>query len=170
MTQSLDKWAQLIEGVQGEQGGVSIINEGRLAMWSNQEMKSLAFIHNDDVKCFHMDVQGSHKLIVTGHINFDDHVLIKRQWASKRMNAMNGMFKDEKRGNHRKQFEFVVESYACFQSFGVQSSMNVKSAIEKLHKITKEKEAYRSEQRRGSEIFEKNRSRRGVEKSRKRRC
>jgi hypothetical protein len=81
------------------------------------------------------------------------------------MNAMNGMFKDEKRGNHRKQFEFVVESYACFQS-----SMNVKSAIEKLHKITKEKEAYRSEQRRGSEIFEKNRSRRGVEKSRKRRC
>jgi len=67
-------------------------------------------------------------------------VVIKRQWASKRMNAMNGMFKDKKRGNHRKQFEFVAGSYACFQSFGVHSSMNVKSAIEKLHKITKEKE------------------------------
>jgi len=35
LTQSLDKWAQLVEGVQGEQGGVSIINEGILAMWSN---------------------------------------------------------------------------------------------------------------------------------------
>jgi hypothetical protein len=31
-----------------------------------------------------------------GHINFKDHALIKRQRASKKMNAMSGTFKDEK--------------------------------------------------------------------------
>jgi hypothetical protein len=41
-------------------------------------MKSTTFIHNDDVKCFHMVVQGTHKLVMMGHINFEDHALIKR--------------------------------------------------------------------------------------------
>jgi hypothetical protein len=33
-----------------------------------------------------------------GCINFEDHVLIKRRRASKKMNAMGEMFKDEKNG------------------------------------------------------------------------
>jgi len=33
-----------------------------------------------------------------GHINFEDHALIKRRHASKKMNAMGKKFKDEKKG------------------------------------------------------------------------
>jgi hypothetical protein len=33
-----------------------------------------------------------------GCINFKDHVLIKRRRACKKLNAMGGMFKDEKNG------------------------------------------------------------------------
>jgi hypothetical protein len=47
-------------------------------MWNNWKMKSMVFNHNDDAKCFHVVVQGTHKLITMGHINFKDHVLIKR--------------------------------------------------------------------------------------------
>jgi hypothetical protein len=47
-------------------------------MWNNRKMKSTTFIHNDDVKCFHVVIQGTHKLVVMGRINFEDHVLIKR--------------------------------------------------------------------------------------------
>ncbi len=42
-------------------------------------MKSAAFIHNDDMKCFDMSVQETHKLVATSRINFEDHVLIKRR-------------------------------------------------------------------------------------------
>jgi hypothetical protein len=42
---------------------------------------------------------------------------------------------------------FVARSCAHFQSFGVHSSMNAESVIEKLHRIVKEKEAQRSEHR-----------------------
>jgi hypothetical protein len=42
-------------------------------------MKYVAFIHNDDVKCFHVAIQGTHKPIVMGRINFENYVLIKRQ-------------------------------------------------------------------------------------------
>jgi hypothetical protein len=41
-------------------------------------MKSMISIHNDDMKCFHMVVQETHKLVVMGHINLKDHALIKR--------------------------------------------------------------------------------------------
>jgi hypothetical protein len=78
-------------------GGVSIIHLGRLGMWNNQKMKFAMFIHNDDAKCFHVNVQGTHKLVVMGHINFEDHVLIERWWAGKKMNAMGGKFKDKKK-------------------------------------------------------------------------
>jgi hypothetical protein len=47
-------------------------------MWSNQKMKSMMFTHNDDANCFHVVIQRTHKLIVMGHINFEDHVLIKK--------------------------------------------------------------------------------------------
>jgi len=66
-------------------------------MWNNQKMKFAAFIHNDDMKCFHMVIQNTHKLVVMGHINFEDHVLIKR-WQASKMNMTGGMFKDEKKG------------------------------------------------------------------------
>jgi hypothetical protein len=46
-------------------------------MWINRMMKFVIFIHNDDVKCFHVVVQGTHKFVVMGHINFEDHALIK---------------------------------------------------------------------------------------------
>ncbi len=47
-------------------------------MQSNQMMKFVMFIHNEHVKCFHLVVQGTHKLVVVGYINFEDHALIKR--------------------------------------------------------------------------------------------
>jgi hypothetical protein len=65
-------------------------------MWNNQNLKSVMFIHNDDVKCFHMVVQGTHKLVMMGHVNFKDHALIKRQRANEKMNLTGGMLKDEK--------------------------------------------------------------------------
>jgi hypothetical protein len=47
-------------------------------MWNNQKMKFVASIHNDEVKCFHIvAVQKIHKLIMMGHINFEDHMLIR---------------------------------------------------------------------------------------------
>jgi hypothetical protein len=67
-------------------------------MWSNQKMKFATFIHNDDTKCLHMDVQRTHKFVVMSHVNFVDQALIKRQWAWKKLNVMRGMFKDEKKG------------------------------------------------------------------------
>jgi hypothetical protein len=62
-----------------------------------------------------------------GCINFEDHALIKRQQACKKMNATGGTFKDEKRGNHRKQFVFIIGSCVHFRSSGVHSNMNVES-------------------------------------------
>ncbi len=44
-----------------------------------------------------MAVQGTHKLVVMGHINFEDHALIKKQWAYEKMNLTGEMFKDEKK-------------------------------------------------------------------------
>jgi hypothetical protein len=41
-------------------------------------MKYETFIHNDDVKCFHVDVQGTQKVVVMGRINFEDETLIKK--------------------------------------------------------------------------------------------
>ncbi len=51
----------------------------------------------------------------------------------------------KKKGNRWKQFAFVVGSYAHFWSFGVHNNKNAKIAIEKLHRIAREKEAHRSE-------------------------
>jgi hypothetical protein len=65
-------------------------------MQSNRKMKFVTFTHTDDVKCFHVVIQGTHKLVVMGHINFGDHALIKRRQVDEKMNVMNGMFKDVK--------------------------------------------------------------------------
>jgi hypothetical protein len=89
-----------------------------------------------------MAIQGRHKIVMTGHINFEDHLLIKRQRACKKMNATGERFKP---GNCRKQFVFIVRSCVHFQSFGVHSNMSAENAIEKLQIIAREKEAQRSE-------------------------
>jgi hypothetical protein len=47
-------------------------------MWSNWNMNFATFIHNDDTNCFHVEIQGTHKLVVMDHINFEDHALKKR--------------------------------------------------------------------------------------------
>jgi hypothetical protein len=35
-------------------------------------MKSETFIHNDDGECFRVVLQGTQKVVVMGHINFED--------------------------------------------------------------------------------------------------
>jgi len=37
-------------------------------MWTYQKMKFEAFIHNDDAKCFHVAIQGTHKMVMMGCI------------------------------------------------------------------------------------------------------
>ncbi len=51
-----------------------------------------------DMKCFHIVVQGTHKIVLISCINFEDHALIKRQQVDEKMNATNERFKDEKNG------------------------------------------------------------------------
>ncbi len=70
-------------------------------MWNNWKMKYATFIHNDDVRCFHVAIQRTHKLVMMGSINFKDHALINKQWASKKMNALVNKFKDEKKWGNR---------------------------------------------------------------------
>jgi hypothetical protein len=87
------------------------------------------------------------------------------------MNGMGWKLKEEnKRSNCRKLFLFATRSCVYFLSFGIHRSMNVESAIEKLHRITKEKETCKSEHRRKQEeemkLLTKKRSKRRVEKSR----
>ncbi len=55
-------------------------------MWNNRKMKSKAFINKDDVKCFRVVVQGTQKVVMMGHINFEDYSLLKRWWVGKKMN------------------------------------------------------------------------------------
>jgi hypothetical protein len=87
LSQSTNKWAQLVERVHGEQSGVNTYNVRRLWMWSNQKMKFSTFTRNDDVECFHVVVQGTHKLLMMGCINLKDHVLIKIRRANEKMNV-----------------------------------------------------------------------------------
>ncbi len=36
-------------------------------------MKSTTFMYNDDVKCFHVVIQGKNKLVAMGCTNFEGH-------------------------------------------------------------------------------------------------
>ncbi len=85
----------LAKAIHGEQNGIYIINVGRLGMENNQKLKFEVFIHNDDMKCFHMVVQRTQKMVVMGYINFKDETLIKRQRACKKMNEMGGKLKNK---------------------------------------------------------------------------
>jgi hypothetical protein len=85
-------------------------------MWSYRKMKSEAFIHNDDIKSLHVVVQGTQKMVVMGCINFEDHVLIKKQWAGDKMNVMNEKFKNgKKQCNHHKWFSFLAKVVSIFK-------------------------------------------------------
>ncbi len=75
----------------------------------------------------------------------------------------------KKWGSYWKLFLFIVGSCECFQNSRNCRSMTVDSAIEKLQKITKEKEAQKSEQTRKqrgrTKIIKGKRSKRRVAKS-----
>jgi hypothetical protein len=104
-------------------------------------MKFEVFIHNDDMKCFHMVVQWTQKVVVMGYINFKDETLIKRWRACKKMNKIGGKLKNKnKQGNCRKLFSFVVGSCEHIWNSRVHTSITLESAIEKLQRIAKEKE------------------------------
>jgi ATP-dependent Clp protease adapter protein ClpS len=57
---------------------VELTNLGRLWMQNSRQMKFEVFIHNDDVTCFHVVMQGTQKVVVMGRHNFKDEALIKR--------------------------------------------------------------------------------------------
>jgi hypothetical protein len=69
-------------------------------------MRFEAFIHNDDVTCFYVVVQGTQKVVVMGCHNFKDEALIKRWWASQK-NKCNG------REAQGKKNEVTIET--CFR-------------------------------------------------------
>ncbi len=64
-------------------------------MQSSQKMRSKAFIHNDEVTCFHVAIQGTQKMVVMGYHNFKDEVLIKSRQAGQKMDGIAGKFKEE---------------------------------------------------------------------------
>ncbi len=67
------------------------------------------------MKCFHVAIQGTHKFVVMGHINFEDHALIKRWRVGKKMNATSEKLNDEKTwGNCQKQFTIIVGGCVYF--------------------------------------------------------
>ncbi len=76
-------------------------------MWSYQKIKFEVFIHNDDVKCFQVVVEGTQKMVMMGCINFEDQTLIRRWWACEKMNVAGGKRKNEKNN-------IIVESGFCF--------------------------------------------------------
>jgi hypothetical protein len=75
-------------------------------------MRFEAFIHNDEVTCFHTVVQGTQKVIMMDRHNFKDGALIERWQATQKTNEMSGKQKDEnKQSNHYSLFSFVVRSH-----------------------------------------------------------
>jgi hypothetical protein len=62
------------------------------------------------------------------------------------MNGTCEKFKDKnKQSNRRTLFSFVARSCVCFWSSRIHRSISVESAIEKLHRVAKEKEAQKNE-------------------------
>jgi hypothetical protein len=83
------------------------------------------------VKCFHVVVQGTQKVLMMGCNNFEDEALIKWWWKCQKMNGMGGKFKDKnKLSNYQKLFSFAIRSCVCFQNSRVHMHMNLENAIE----------------------------------------
>ncbi len=96
-------------------------------------MKFVTFVRNDDVKCFLVFVQGTHKLVVMGCVNFEDRALIKKWQVGKKMNVTGEMFMDEiNEVIVESNLRLLLEVVSVFQSFGAHSNKNAKNAIEKL--------------------------------------
>jgi hypothetical protein len=111
-------------------------------MQSSQKMRYEAFIPNDEVTCLHVAIQGTQKVIVIGRHDFKDEALIKRQRVAQKMNGMGEKLKDKNKwSNHHELFSFTIRSPVFYQSFGVCKNMSVKSVINKLEKVAREKEA-----------------------------
>ncbi len=91
-------------------------------------------------------------MVVMGYIKFEDQALIERWWVGDKINEMGGKFKYEKKQrNCQKLYLFFTRSCEHFQSFGDHRNMSVDNVIGKLQRITKEKEAQKSEHRRRQE-------------------
>jgi len=70
-----------------------------------------------------------------GCTNCEDHALIHRQLAGKKMNVLVGKYKDKtKWGNCQKQFVLVVGSCVHFWSSKVHSSMNANMQLRNYKK------------------------------------
>jgi len=55
-------------------------------------------------------------MVAMGCINFEDHVLIKEQWACDKMNVMSEKLKNgKKRHNHHKWFSFLAKVVSIFK-------------------------------------------------------
>ncbi len=80
--------------------------------------------------------------------NFEDEVLIKKQWASQKMNVMDGKLKDKKNRIIIETYFCLLSEAMCFQSSKIHISMNAKTTIEKLQRVVREKETQKSEHRR----------------------
>jgi hypothetical protein len=48
-----------------------------------------------------MAIQGTQKVVAMGHHNFKDEVLIKRWWASQKINGTSEKLKDENKWSNR---------------------------------------------------------------------
>ncbi len=58
-------------------------------------MRFEMFIHNDEVTCFHMVIQGTKKVIVMDRHNFKDEELVKKQKATQKTNETGGKLKEK---------------------------------------------------------------------------
>jgi len=130
-------------------------------------------IHNDDVKCFHVVVQETHKLVVMGHINLKDHMLIKRQWVGKKWMQWAWYSRTKKN-------KVTIKSGLCLLLevvFVFKVLEFIIAWCRKCHWKTTEnskgkgsaKEWTQTKTRRRNRIIKKNKTKRGVEKSIKRR-
>lgn len=106
------------------------------------------FIYNDEVKCFHVAIHGTQRVIVMGHHSFNYRGLIKRKWVTQKTNKMGRKLMDKnKQGNFRMSFSVVARGCVFSRSYSAYKRMNVKSVIEKLQRVAREKETQRLEHR-----------------------
>jgi len=84
-------------------------------MQNNQKMKFEVFIHNDEVSCFHVVVQGTQTVVVMGRHNFKDELLIKRWQVGKKMNGTCRKLKDENKQRVTIESCFhLLQEVVCF--------------------------------------------------------
>jgi hypothetical protein len=114
-----------------------------------------------------------------GHINlsYEDHALTKTRWTSKKMNVIGEKFKDEKKwSNHWKKFTFVICYWklCMFSKFWSSQQHEWRECdwetIENIKGKGSIEEWAQMKARGGGKIVEKNKNKRGDEKSKMWRC